>query len=147
MAGLKTKKTTASVEDFLDAIKDEERRSDCHAIVKLMKKVTKAEPKMWGPAIVGFGDYRYVYDSGREGDWFKMGFSPRKQNLTLYSMGGLARFTSLLKKLGKHKTGKGCLYIDRLADIDKKVLEKLLSTSLAEMKKHSEAQKAKLKKK
>ena len=100
--------------------------------MKIMKKATKAEPKMWGPSIIGFGDYHYVYESGREGDWFLAGFSPRSQNLTLYMMGGLDGET--LKKLGKHKTGKGCLYINRLEDVDVKVLNELIANAVKKSK-------------
>jgi hypothetical protein len=99
MAELKTRATKASVDTFLQGIRDEKRRQDCYEILKIMKKATKAEPKMWGTSIVGFGDHHYVYESGREGDWFITGFSPRVQNLTLYTMGGFD--SELLKKLGK----------------------------------------------
>jgi len=118
MAELKTQVTKASVEQFLQGIRDEKKREDCYQILKIMKKATKAEPKMWGPSIIGFGDYHYKYASGRENDWFMTGFAPRVQNLTLYMMG---RFdTALLKKLGKYKPGKGCLYINQLEDVDKR---------------------------
>src|SRR5688572_2463292 len=102
MAELKTKATTASVDDFLAAIADGERRKDCLAVVKIMKKATGAKPKMWGPSIVGFGDYRYKYESGRELDWFLTGFSPRKKDLTLYIMPGFSRYDDLMKALGRH---------------------------------------------
>ena len=131
MAELKTKKTEQSVEDFLNAIADEQTRQDCFAIVKLMQKATKAKPKMWGPAIVGFGDYHYKYESGRENDWFLVGFSPCKQNLSLYIMAGFERYDELMQKLGKHKTGKSCLYIKKLADVDQKVLKELIEQSVA----------------
>lgn len=132
MAELKTKVTKASVEKFLEGIKDEKKREDCFQLVKIMKKATKAEPKMWGPSIIGFGDYHYVYESGREGDWFLAGFSPRSQNLTLYMMGGLDGET--LKKLGKYKTGKGCLYISKLEDVDVKVLNELIANAVQKSK-------------
>jgi len=132
MAELKTKVTKASVDQFLQGIKDENKREDCYQVLKIMKKVTKSEPKMWGPSIIGFGDHHYVYESGREGDWFVTGFSPRVQNLTLYMMGGFDR--ELLKKLGKYKTGKGCLYINKLADVDLKVLNELIATSVKQAK-------------
>ena len=132
MAELKTKVTKASVDQFLQGIKDENKREDCYQVLKIMKKVTKSEPKMWGPSIIGFGDHHYVYESGREGDWFVTGFSPRVQNLTLYLMGGFDR--ELLKKLGKYKTGKGCLYINKLADVDLKVLNELIATSVKQAK-------------
>lgn len=130
MADLKTIPTKVNVDKFLKSITDEGKRSDCYQILELMKKATKAEPKMWGTSIVGFGKQHYVYESGRELDWFLMGFSPRKQNLTLYSMGGFNQFEDLLKQLGKYSTGKGCLYINKLADIDIKVLKKLIRQSV-----------------
>ena len=129
MAELKTKKTKASVASFLAGVADEAKRKDCEAIVALMKKATKSEPKMWGPAIIGFGDVHLVYESGRELDWFPVGFSPRKEAIVLYLSGGLERHTALLKKLGKHKASKGCLYIKRLGDVDRKVLETLIQRS------------------
>lgn len=128
MAELKTRLTRASVEKFLEGIKDEKKRQDCYQLLKIMKKATKAEPKMWGTSIIGFGDHHYVYESGREGDWFLAGFSPRSQNLTLYMLGGIDSET--LKKLGKYKTGKGCLYINKLEDVDLKVLNELITKSL-----------------
>ena len=124
-AGLKTKATGASVEAFLETF-DESRREDCRKLVRVLKRATKAEPKMWGPSIVGFGDYHYKYESGRENDWFLAGFSPRKRELTVYLMAGLGREPALMKKLGKHKTGKGCLSIKQLSDIDTKVLEEIV---------------------
>ena len=134
MAELKTKATTASVSDFLAAIEDDERREDCLAVVKIMKKATGAEPKMWGPSIVGFGDFRYKYESGRELDWFLTGFSPRKRELTLYIMPGFDRYDDLLASLGKYKTGKSCLYLKRLADIDRTVLKTLVESSVKHMR-------------
>ena len=134
MAELKTQKNEASVEDFLNAIPDETRRQDCFTILELMKKATKAEPKMWGGNIVGLGDYHYKYETGREGDWFQMGFAPRKQNLTLYLMCRLDAHRELLAKLGKHKTGKGCLYIGKLADVDAKVLKEMLTQTVKVLK-------------
>ena len=127
MAELKTKKNEASVEEFLNAIPDETPRQDCFTVLELMKKATKAEPKMWGGSIIGLGEYHYKYESGRENDWFQMGFSPRKQNLALYLMGGLEAHRESLAKLGKHKTGKGCLYINKLADVDVKVLKDMIA--------------------
>jgi hypothetical protein len=134
-ADLKTKKTAASVEDFLNSITDEERRADCLAVVEMMKKATKAEPKMWGTSIVGFGHYHYKYASGRENDWFQIGFSPRKQGLTLYFCDGVHQHAELLSQLGKHKLGKSCLYVKRLADLDLKVLKNMIRQSIANMKK------------
>jgi hypothetical protein len=133
MAELKTRATRASVDKFLEGIRDEKKRADCYEILKIMKSATKAEPKMWGTSIIGFGDYHYVYESGREGDWFMTGFSPRVQNLTLYMMGGFD--AQLLKKLGKYKTGKGCLYINTLEDVDKKVLRELITKSVSKLSK------------
>lgn len=128
-ADVKTKKNEASVEGFLNTIKDEETRNDCFEIIQMMKKASKEEPKMWGSSIIGFGEYHYKYESGREGDTMKIGFSPRKQNITLYILLGADPETPLLKKLGKHTTGKGCLYIKKLADVDKKVLQELINES------------------
>ncbi len=133
MAELKTKLNDASVETFLASV-DESRRQDCAAVVALMQKITKSPPKMWGSAIIGFGSYTYQYESGREGDWPLVGFSPRKQNLTLYIMAGFAEYEDLMAALGKHKTGKSCLYIKQLNDIDMKILEKLIKASVKYMK-------------
>jgi hypothetical protein len=136
MAGQKTKATEQSVEDFLDKVPDEQIRDDCFSLIKLMKKVTGSAPKMWGPSIIGFGKYHYKYDSGHEGDTCLAGFSPRKQNITLYVMPGFSDEGSvLLEKLGKHKAGKGCLYIKKLDDIDTAVLEKLVKKSVDYLKK------------
>ncbi len=129
-AELKTKKTALSVEDFIKKIPEAQKQKDAKTIMGMMEKATKAKAKMWGTAIIGFGDQHLVYDSGRELDWFLMGFSPRKQNLTLYIPGTVQNQQSLLAKLGKHKTGKGCLYINSLADIDQKVLEDIIKKSL-----------------
>jgi len=135
MAELKTKLNDASVTDFLNKIEDEEKRADSFEIVKLMQQVTKQEPKMWGSSIIGFGHTHYIYESGREGDWFITGFSPRKQNLTLYVMGSFNPQVDLLEKLGKHKTGVGCLYINKLKDVDVKVLKELIKQSVKAAKK------------
>lgn len=129
-AKLKTAEHDGSVEAFLDGVDDPEKRADCDALVALMRKVTRAEPRMWGGSIVGFGRYHYVYESGREGDWFLAGFSPRKQNLSLYVMSGFDGHEALLAKLGKFKTGKSCLYVKRLADVDRRALEQLLRASV-----------------
>lgn len=137
MAELKTKQTKISVEKFLNGIVDEKRRKECFTILKLMKQVTKAEPKIWGSSIVGFGAYHYKYASGREGDWFLTGFSPRKESLTLYLMSGLHRHGTLLKSLGRHKSGKGCLYINDLDDVDMSVLKKLVRASVHDLRKKS----------
>lgn len=133
MAELKTKPTAESVTDFLDKISDQGRREDCLAVIDLMRDVTKEEPEMWGASIVGFGRYRYKYQSGREGEWMITGFSPRKGDLTLYIMGGFEELPDLMKRLGKHKSGKGCLYIKKLADVDLKVLRELVEKSVKKM--------------
>jgi hypothetical protein len=135
MAELKTKLTDASVTEFINGIKDEEKRADSFEILKIMKQVTKEEPKMWGSSIIGFGNVHYKYDSGREGDWFLTGFSPRNQNLTLYVIGSFKPHVDLLNKLGKHKTGVGCLYIKKLQDVDIKVLKELIQQSVKAVKK------------
>lgn len=134
MAELKTKVNDASVEDFLNAIEDEQKRADCYAISKMMQQATRAKPKMWGNSIVGFGAYHYVYASGRGGDWPLVALSPRKGNITVYIMAGFDQYDDLMKKLGKHKTGKSCLYIKSLADVDKGVLKDLIRQSVAHMK-------------
>lgn len=130
MAELKTQKNDASVEDYLNAVANEKRREDSFVVNDLMKEVTGEEPAMWGDSIVGFGSYRYKYASGREGEWPVIGFSPRKQNLTLYIMDGFEDYDSLLEKLGKHKTGKSCLYINKLEDVDLHTLRELIKRSV-----------------
>jgi hypothetical protein len=140
MAELKTKLNEASVTGFLNKIKDEEKRIDSFEILKLMQQVTKQEPKMWGSSIIGFGNIHLKYESGRELDWFITGFSPRKQNLTLYVLGSYNPHTDLLKKLGKHKTGVGCLYINKLKDVDIKVLKELVKQSVKAAKMLRQAQ-------
>jgi uncharacterized protein DUF1801 len=130
MPELKTKKNDASVEAFLNKIKDEQTRQDCFEIVKLIKQVTRSEGKMWGSSIIGFGSRRVKYPSGREIDWMMVGFSPRKANLTFYLPGGQQQQAALLKKLGKYSTGKGCLYIKKLKDVDSKVLKELIKQSV-----------------
>ena len=134
MAELKTKLNDASVDAFINGIDDEQKRADSFAVLKLMQQVTKAEPKMWGTAIIGFGAYRYKYASGREGDWMLVGFSPRKANLTLYITRGFEQYDELLSKLGKYTTGGGCLYIKRLADVDTGVLKEMVKQSVAHLK-------------
>lgn len=129
MAELKTKPTGQSAEEFINSIADDRRRAECLAILELMKQVTGEEPKMWGDSIVGFGSYHYKYASGREGDWFLTGFSPRKQNLTLYIMSGFDQYDHLLARLGQVKTGKSCLYIKKLEDIDLPTLRELVRRS------------------
>lgn len=134
MAENKTKATTKSVPEFLEQMEDPKRKADCLTIAALMERLSGSKPKMWGDSIVGFGDYHYKYASGREGDWFQVGFSPRKQNLTIYVMGYLELYTDLMEGLGKYKHGKGCLYIKTLEDVDMGVLEKLISTSIERLK-------------
>ena len=135
MAENKTQKTENSVADFLNSLPDEGKRRDSFAILELLKQTSGQEPKLWGASIVGFGDTHYKYESGREGDWFLVGFSPRKQNLTLYLTGGLPR-QGLLDQLGKHKTGKGCLYINNLSDVNLEVLREMIAQSLAHTQKN-----------
>jgi len=134
MAENKTKATDASVESYLSAIEDETRRKDCEALAKLMAKATKEPPKMWGTSIVGFGSYHYKYESGREGDSCLAGFASRKGDISLYIGSSAPGQEALLAKLGKHKMGKGCLYLRKLADVDLKVLEQLIVGSVAERK-------------
>ncbi|WP_374603266.1 DUF1801 domain-containing protein [Arenimonas sp.] len=129
----KTRATEASVDDFLAGITDAQRREDCQRVRELMEAATGAPARMWGPAIVGFGVYHYRYESGREGDWMVTGFSPRKNDLTLYIMPGFAEHEDLMARLGKHRTGKSCLYLKRLADVDMAVLEDLVRGSVAAM--------------
>ncbi|MES2560833.1 MAG: DUF1801 domain-containing protein [Bacteroidota bacterium] len=131
LAEIKTKPTTASVEDFINAIADEQKRKDSFVILEMMKKATGEEPKLWGSSIIGFGNKRYKSPtSGREVDWLLIGFSPRKANISIYLISGLAQHADALQKLGKHKTGVGCLYINKLEDIDLKVLKGMIDTSL-----------------
>jgi hypothetical protein len=130
MAELKTQPTDRDVIAFLNGIPDEKKRRDSFTIMDLMQQVTQSKPVMWGDAIIGFGSYHYCYESGREGDWFLTGFSPRKQNLTLYIMSGFDQHDALLAKLGKHTTGKSCLYIKRLEDINLPALEELVRLSV-----------------
>jgi hypothetical protein len=134
MAENKTKPTQLSVATFIEALTDQTRRADAKALVKLMQSVTAERPKMWGPSIVGFGSYHYKYDSGREGDMPIIGFSPRKTATVLYNVGGFSGSEALRAKLGKHTTGKGCLYIKKLAEVDQQVLETLVLKSVGVMR-------------
>lgn len=143
MAELKTKQTEASVKDFLNQIPDKERRDDCFAIAKMMEEATGAKPKMWGTSIVGFGSYHYKYASGREGDWLMTGFSPRKNDLTLYLMMGFEKHRELMEQLGKHKTSKSCLYIKRLDDVHVPTLTKLIKASVKQLREYQKAQQKK----
>lgn len=131
MAEAKTKPTTTSPDDFIAAVRDPERRADATALVSIFQRATGEKPVMWGPAIVGFGKYRYRYESGREGDMCLAGFSPRSTALALYVLSGAKDEERLLSRLGKFGRGKGCLYLKRLADVDQKVLEELVSVSAA----------------
>jgi hypothetical protein len=129
MAEIKTQKTDDSVDDFITGIEDDRKREDSKTLLDIMERVTGEEPSMWGPSIIGFGDQQYKYESGREGEWFKIGFSPRKQNLTLYVTDYIPDGDPLLANLGKHTTGKACIYIKRLEDVDIGILEKLVKRS------------------
>lgn len=129
----KTQPTNEDPIAFLERIEDPQRRADCHAVLAMMQKATGAPPVMWGAAIVGFGCYRYQYASGRSGIWPVIGFSPRKNDLTLYLMPGFETQGALMAKLGKHKTGKSCLYLKRLADVDRPTLETLIANSVQAM--------------
>lgn len=133
MAEPKTKPTSASVAAFIAGITEAGQRRDAKALVKLMRAVTRKQPKMWGSSIVGFGSYHYVYASGREGDWPVVGFSPRKGNTTVYIMNGFSRYGELLRKLGKHKTSVSCLYLRSLEDVDMKVLKAIVADSVRVM--------------
>ena len=133
MAELKTQKTNASVSQFINAIKDDDRRKDCKTLAAMMAKATKSKPKMWGTAIIGFGDYRYRYASGREGDWFEAGFSPRKDTLTLYLIGGKKK--ELLDKLGWKSPGISCIYVKSLDGVHKPTLQKLIDFSVKNVRK------------
>ena len=131
MSDLKTKPTASSVDAFIEAVDDERKRADCGVVARLMAEITGAEGVMWGSSIVGFGSYHYRYASGREGDFFEAGFSPRKRALTIYVMAGFAEYEDLLARLGKYSTGKSCLYVKRLADIDFDLLREMLIRSVA----------------
>jgi hypothetical protein len=138
MAELKTKRNKGDVEAFLNSVPNDKKRQDSFAVLELIKQVTGMKPEMWGDSIVGFGSYHYKYKSGREGDWFLTGFSPRKQNLTLYIMSGFDDYDKLLGKLGKHSTGKSCLYIKKLDDVDTDVLKDLVKQSVEHMQKSNQ---------
>ena len=138
MAENKTVKTGANVDEFLSAVENKRRREDGLALLEMMKNVTGLEPEMWGPSIIGFGSYHYRYDSGREGDMPLTGFSPRSRSLSLYIMSGFDNYDELLSKLGKHRTGASCLYINKLADVDMAVLRELVSQSVEHMRAESQ---------
>lgn len=134
----KTVETSASVTAFIDAVPDETKRDDARRLITIMKNLTGFEPKMWGPSIIGFGSYHYKYATGREGDAPLTGFSPRKNELSIYLNAEFTGKEDLLQQLGKHKSGKGCLYIKKLQDIDEKVLEKLIKQSVSSIKMRNE---------
>jgi len=134
MAEVKTKKNEGDVIAFLNSVENEKRRSDSFQMLEMMKELTGKEPEMWGGSIIGFDSYHYVYASGKEGDWPIVGFSPRKQSLTLYIMTGFDRYEELMEKLGKYKTGKSCLYIKKLEDVEESVLRALIQESVAYMR-------------
>ena len=134
MAQNKTQPTKQKVSEFIAAIEDTQKRSDCRELMKLMREATGKRATMWGPGIVGFGKYHYKYASGREGDFFLTGFAPRKQALTMYIVNGFQAHSKLLKQLGKYKTGKSCLYVKKLDDIDREVLAKLVRESVVYMR-------------
>ena len=137
MAELKTKPNHRSVEKFLNGVADEKRRRDCFAVLELLKQVTQQKPRMWGSSLVGFGRYRYKYASGHGGEWFLTGFSPRKRDITIYLMCGFSQHEALMKQLGKFKTGKSCLYIKSLEDIDLRIFKELVRLSVEEIRKSS----------
>ncbi|HSH02034.1 MAG TPA: DUF1801 domain-containing protein [Anaerolineae bacterium] len=133
MTQLKTQKNDGDVVAYLNTVENEQKRADSFALLEMMGEVTGAEASMWGDSIVGFGEYAYQYSSGRGGSWFLVGFAPRKQNLTLYIMSGFEQYEDLMGRLGKHKLGKSCLYIKRLADVDEEVLRELIKVSAEHM--------------
>ncbi len=135
MATLKTQPNDNDVSDFLNSVAEDKKRAESFKLLEIMQELTNEPAKMWGQSIVGFGTYHYKYESGREGDFFKVGFSPRKQSLTVYIMPGFERFDKLMADLGKYKTGKSCLYIKSLDDVDMKTLKTLISHSVSYMNK------------
>ena len=130
----KTQKTGARVEDFINSVENKTRREDGFTLLAMMKEITGEDPEMWGPSIIGFGDYHYKYESGREGDFFLTGFSPRKSSLSLYVMAGFEEYDALLASLGKYRKGAACLYINKLADVDMAVLRRLIQESVEHAK-------------
>jgi hypothetical protein len=138
MSELKTRPTNQDAAAYLNSVENEKKRRDSFTILEMMKDVTGEPPQMWGISIVGFGSYHYKYTSGREGDWFLTGFAPRKQNLTMYIMAGFDQYDALLEKLGKYKTGKSCLYINKIEDVDQDVLRELVRLSVEHMQKNNQ---------
>ena len=137
MTQLKTQRNEASVEEYLNSLDDPRKRDDCFVLLQMMREVTGEEPAMWGGSIVGFGSYKYRYNSGRSGEWFITGFAPRKRDLTVYIMPGFDRYQDLMGRLGKHKTGVSCLYLNRLQTIDVPTLRELISRSVADMRENN----------
>lgn len=135
MSDVKTTQTDQDVDQFIAGVADEQQREDSKTLIGMFSSITGEPPRMWGSSIVGFGSYHYVYDSGREGDWPIIGFSPRARNLSLYIMPGFSNYQALMKRLGKYKTGKSCLYVNRLSDVNLDVLQQLAEQSVADMKK------------
>ncbi len=129
MSDLKTQPNQIDVVEFIDNVTDEQKREDARHLLTIMSDITQQQPVMWGTSLIGFGHYKYQYTSGRKGEWFRVGFSPRKQNITLYIMNGFSQYQHLLEQLGKHKTGKSCLYINKLKDIDIDVLKQMIALS------------------
>lgn len=136
MAENKTQATAASVQDFLEAVEHPTRRADALALDQIFREVTGFKPLMWGPSIIGYGQYHYIYETGRQGDFLATGFSPRKANLSIYIMPGYGNFSEIMARLGKHKTGRSCLYVNKLADIDLDVLEELIRAGLKDLDSH-----------
>ncbi|HKK38933.1 MAG TPA: DUF1801 domain-containing protein [Cryomorphaceae bacterium] len=139
MSTLKTKPEKTDPKDFIAAVESDQKRRDAEKLLETMTRLTGEKPVMWGPSMIGFGSYHYKYDSGREGDWFLTGFSPRKANLSIYIMAGFSQYDELMGKLGKHKTGSSCLYVKKLEDIDIAVLEELIVLSVKYMKEQYES--------
>lgn len=135
MSNLKTKPEKTDPKDFIASVESNQKRRDAEKLLEIMTKITSEKPVMWGPSMIGFGSYHYKYESGREGDWFLTGFSPRKANLSIYIMAGFSRYDELMAKLGKYKTGVSCLYVKKLDDIELDVLKELIKQSLIYMKK------------
>jgi len=134
MAELKTRPSDEDVDAFITSVENEKRREDCRTVVRMLSRLTGEQPRIWGGSIIGFGSYHYEYESGRTGTWMRIGCSPRKKALTIYIMSGVDRYAELLSRLGKYRTGKSCLYVNRLEDVDLTVLEELASASLEDMR-------------
>ena len=137
MTQLKTQRNDASVEEYLNSLDDSRKRDDCFVLLRMMRELTGEGPAMWGESIIGFGSYKYRYNSGHSGEWFITGFAPRKRDLTVYIMPGFDRYQDLMGRLGKHKTGVSCLYLNRLQTIDLPTLRELISRSVADMRENN----------